>query len=135
VNGAEHLSGSLQVKVLCLVLAVVLWAFVSLETPGELDLSVPVTVVNLGAGLVVREPPPATVTLRLAGPRILLMRQHFRSGAIQLDLAGVAPGKITFTALDQKIALVQGVRSLGSRPAVISITLGPTDSPQQQDIR
>jgi len=110
-------------KLLSLLLAAVLWLFVTLEREDELDVIVPLRLEGLPAGLTVRKTPLPEVSIRLAGAKLLLIKQQWRSLYIPLDLAGVREGKVSFSALDRTLKLVPGVRVVRIQPAALELTV------------
>jgi YbbR domain-containing protein len=124
--------GKLLLKLLSLLFAAVLWLFVALEKTDDLDLTVPVTFVRLPAGLLLKEPLPSRLQVRISGATILLMRQQFRPPSLTLDLAGVKAGKVSFTGLEQAIDLVPGLRVSRIQPAAIDLVIGKKQAATSQ---
>jgi len=121
----EIFTANLLVKFLALFLAVVLCLFVWLETGVEEDAVLPLRLVNIPAGLRLQAPIPVDITLRLAGPRIMLLRQRWQGQPLTLDLAGAGPGMFSLTGLDRRLRLVPGVKALWVQPANLQLTLEP----------
>lgn len=96
-------------KALSLVLAVVLWLMVTLESADETVVPVTVTLVNMPPGLTLAAPAEA-VSLRIAGPRTLLIRQKWRGVALELDCTGAGVGTVRFPAVERRARLIPGVR-------------------------
>ena len=109
-------------KLLCLLLATMLWLFVALEREDTLSLNVPVNYVNIPAGLTL-DRPVRMVGLRLSGATILLMRQRYQPPALTLDLHGLGAGSVAFTGLDHALELVPGVRVIRIQPATIELKI------------
>lgn len=126
-----RLTGNLQLKLLSLLFAVFLWFFVYMESAGETDVPLSVAFVNIPAGSVVRGNVPPHLTARIAGPRILLLRQKFRGASLRIDLAGVPAGGVEISGLEKNLRLDGGIRALWVSPSVISLLLVkavPTDT-------
>jgi len=119
----EILCANLQLKLLSLLFAAVLWLFVMLETGDEVEVPLAVKFVNPPPGMLLQGAPSAPLSLRIAGPRTLLIRQRWHGAEVELDLAGARPGRVTFSALDRHVLLIPGVRPLRVSPAVLEITL------------
>ena len=112
-----------QLKLLSLLLAAVLWLFATLEQEDERSLSMPVQVTGLPAGLALREAALPEVNIRVAGPKILLMKHEGRVPAITLNLSGVHEGKVSFTALERNLDLEAGLRVVRVQPPTLEITV------------
>jgi len=119
----EVLFATLQLKLLSLLFAAVLWLFVTLETGDEVDMPLAVRFVNSPPGLALQGGPSAPLSLRIAGPRTLLIRQRWHGATVELDLAGVRPGRVTFSGLDRHVLLLPGVRPLRVSPANLEVSL------------
>jgi len=117
------LTGNLQLKLLSLLFAVLLWFFVTMQGTGETDIPLAVMFVNMPAGTVVQEKASSQVVARVSGPRILLLRQKFRGASLRLDLAGVPVGRVEISGLDKNLRLDPGLRTLWVSPPVISVEL------------
>lgn len=116
-------SANLQLKLLSLLFAAVLWLFVTLETGDETEVPLAVKYVNFPPGLTVQGAQPAQLSLRIAGPRTLLLRQRWHGADVELDLAGAGAGRVTFSGLDRHVSLIPGVRPLRVSPGSLEIVL------------
>jgi hypothetical protein len=112
-----------QLKLLSLLFAAVLWLFVTLETGDEIEVPLRVKFVNTPAGLILLDGTSKPPSLRIAGPRTLLLRQRWQGVTVELDLAGVRTGKAKFSGLDRHVLLIPGVRPLRVSPAELEISL------------
>jgi len=119
----EIICANLQLKLLSLLFAAVLWLFVTLETGDEVQVPLAVKFVNSPPGMLLQGAPSTPLSLRVAGPRTLLIRQLWHGAEVELDLAGTRPGRVTFAALDRYVLLIPGVRPLRVSPATLEITL------------
>jgi len=119
----EVLTANLQCKLLSLLFAAVLWLFVRLETGAEVEMPLAVDFVNSPPGVTLQAAPSAPLSLRVSGPRTLLLRQMWLGARLRLDLAGARPGTFTFSALDRHVQLVPGVQLLKVYPEKIEVFL------------
>jgi len=117
------LTGNLQLKLLSLLFAIILWFFVFMESAGETDIPLAVTFVNIPAGTVIQDKAPPNILARIAGPRILLLRQKIRGAYLRIDLAGVPVGRVEISGLDKNLQLDAGLRALWVSPPAMSVGL------------
>jgi hypothetical protein len=112
-----------QLKLLSLLLAAVLWLFVTLETGDEAEVPLMVKFVNIPPGLTLQRAPTLPLSLRVAGSRTLLIRQKWLGVRVELDLSKGQAGQVTFSGLDRHVTLIPGVRPLSVSPASLDIFL------------
>jgi YbbR domain-containing protein len=108
-------------KVLSLIVAVVLWAFVASEPQLSTFETVQVEYKNLPAELEVSSEPASVVSLELQGPSGELGNAGepgFRSAVI-LDMSGVVSGERTFSVNDAAVRLPRGVRLVRAIPSEV----------------
>jgi YbbR domain-containing protein len=127
MNVREILSHNFGLKVLSLFLAMVLWLFVAAGTESETSLSLPVVFAHIPPGLVIINQPPTRVDVRLAGPRILLLRLHAERLPVVLDLQDAREGSTAFPGVDSAIHVPGGVRVTRVAPATIEVRLSRPD--------
>jgi YbbR domain-containing protein len=123
MNVLEMLANNLGLKVLSLFLAVMLWLFVAAGMEAEIGLSLPVVFTHLSSDLAVVNQPPARLDVRLAGPRILLLKLKAAQLPVLLDLQGVREGTTAFPAVEMAIRVPEGVRVTRVTPAAIEVRL------------
>jgi len=119
----EIVTHNLGLKVLSLILAVMLWLFVVAEKESQTSLSVPVVFENLPPGLVIVGRPPDRIDVRVAGPRMLLLRLNGDRPMLHLDLKDAREGTIAFPAPESAISIREGVRVTRVTPAAIEVRL------------
>lgn len=117
------LSANLQMKLLSLLLAVTLWLFVVFETDDQLEIPLSVSYVNIPAGLIVMGDSGSGFSLRIEGPRILLLRQKLKGVAVSLDLSGAVEGRVVYSGVERLVRLIQGVKVLGVLPPKTELIL------------
>lgn len=110
-------------KVLALFLAVVLWLFVNFEKESEIEVSAPVEFKNLSAGLAVAGPVPSRLDIRIAGPKILLLRVRPDRLKVPLDLTGIKEGTAAFSGIEKLLPAYPGVRVTRVYPSTITVRL------------
>jgi len=119
------ITDNLRLKALALFFGILVWAFATFEKEAEVGLTVPVTVQGLAPGLVLANPPPASVDVRVAGSKILLLRIRTARLQIPLELQGVTAGTVALTGFDRSLDLPAGVRVIRVHPATIELKLIP----------
>ena len=123
MNSAPSTGRIWLIRVLSLLLAVVIWLFVELEQQDEAELAATVRVENLPTGLVVAGGKLPTVRVRLAGPKILLIRYQGFSPIIPLECGGLHEGVIRFVGLEKGVRVPAGLRVVGVAPATVELRL------------
>lgn len=116
-------SASLKLKLLSLLCAAALWLFVFMEGEGEVEIPLAVTFVNIPAGSEVRSVGRQQPLARIAGPRILLLRQKLTGISLNLDLAGTVTDRIEFNGLERYVSLNAGLRPLRISPGSYPVLL------------
>ncbi len=119
----EMLTQNLGLKALSLLLAAILWLFVSSGREGAAKLVLPVIYANVPQGLAITNKPPAQIDVRLAGPRILLLRLDSNRQPVVLDLKGASAGITAFPEVAKNLPLPYGVRVTRVTPAAIEVRL------------
>jgi YbbR domain-containing protein len=119
----ETCAHNFGLKALSLFLAVLLWLFVAAGQESELNLQVPVFFENISPGLAVVSQPPSRLDLRVAGPRILLMRLRAERLAVVLNLKDAAEGTTGFPGPEKAIRFPAGVMVTRVTPSVIEVKL------------
>jgi len=125
MNIREMLSPALQLKLLSLLLAALLWLFVVMEKSDEADIPFDVTYVNIPAGLKVKAGAPQQLSIHTVGPRILLLRQRLKGVSAKLDLSAAKEGKTTIAGFEKSLLPVSGVRFTRVSPVIVDIQPAP----------
>lgn len=102
------LTTNVQLKLLSLLLAALLWLFIAFEAVDEIELPLSVSYVNTPPGLTVKPSQGPDPLLRIEGPRILLLRQQLKGLSARLDLSGAKEGDLLLGT--DSVKLVQGVK-------------------------
>jgi hypothetical protein len=114
---------NLKLKALSLLFAAVLSLFVALKAKDEVEIPIRVNFISLPDGLTLKEPVQRQLTLRMTGPRLLLMKQQSRGVSISLDLSGLAGGRVSFSSLERYLTLYDGITPLRVSPATVELDL------------
>lgn len=119
----ELLTENAGLKALSLLLALLLWLFVTSGMEGEEGITIPVQLRNIPPGLAVESRTPIFVELRIAGPRIFLAWLDKGRLAVNLDLTGVGEGSVTFANLETSVPLRSGLRVTRVYPSIVELKL------------
>lgn len=118
----ERTGTTFTVKLLSVVLALILWAFVTWERPAERRFSVPVKLVNLAAGMTTTTP-LRSVEVVVSGPWLPVMLMKPNELAMELDLAGAGEGITAFPELERRFPLPEYLKVTRISPARIEVRL------------
>lgn len=117
------------VRLLAISLALLIWLFVAGERPVERELTAPLRIVNLPAGLLLAEgyPPAVTVTVRGSGLRLTALRSGTLGCIVDLarareGVSPVSPGE-HLTGLPAEVDVVRTV------PAELDLRLTRSGEP------
>lgn len=110
-------------KLLSLLLALVLWYFVVGEERAEVGLTVPLVLVNIPRDLVVVNPVPHGIDIRVNGPRSLVRSLSAEDLSKTLDLSNTRPGSVSFSISAEGIALPRGVIITRIHPTQVTVVL------------
>jgi hypothetical protein len=113
----------LRLKLLSLLCSAALWVFVTLQGGDELEMPLQVQFVNIPTGAVLRTAAVPRLSVRISGPRILLLHQKFRGVTASLDLAGTTVGRVEFAGLERFVRLDDGLRTLRVSPGKLTVEL------------
>jgi YbbR domain-containing protein len=109
-------------KLASVVFAIGLWGFVNLGArESEMSLFVPLDLHNLPPQLMVTNPLPESVGVRLRGPRTILGTIDTRRQRIELDLRNVGAGSTTFKIDPDMLNLPRGVTVTRMSPVQLTL--------------
>lgn len=118
-------SENISAKLFSLVFAVVLWIVVIGEKHGQVQLNVPLELVNIPEKAVVVSDIPSTISVLVQGPRTLLRTLSARDIRRTVDLRGVGVGWTTIRILPESIPVPRGLEVLRVTPATLDLKLDP----------
>jgi len=119
----QVLSNNLSFKLLSLLLAVALWVLATGAKDAERDLSIPLSLKNLPAGLSVASPLPGTVDVTVAGPKIRLLGLRSEEMSLSLDLKSLHEGTVTFSGMEKRLRIPPGITVMRLYPSVVDVKL------------
>ena len=124
---ADRLLEHWQLKLLSLVFAVALWAFVASEDKGEAVYTVPIDVTGVPAGLEVTALGVETVDVRVQGLRHVLARLQERDLRAEVSLRSARPGDVVVRIRPDDVVVPRGVQVVRVTPSRVRATVEPTD--------
>ncbi|NDY42839.1 hypothetical protein G3N55_08280 [Dissulfurirhabdus thermomarina] len=110
-------------KLIALVFAVLMWAYVSTEQQAEIGLSIPLEIVNVPKGYTIANDLPASIDIRVAGPRSIIKNLPYQRLSKVIDLSDARPGKGIVHVTAEGLSLPGGVRPVRITPSDIEIVL------------
>jgi hypothetical protein len=114
-----------QLKLLSLVFAVGLWAFVIVEDKGQAVYTVPLDPANVPPGLEVTALGVEAVVVRVQGLRHVLDRLDERDLRAQVSLRGARPGDLVVRIRPEDVTVPRGVEVVRVTPSQVRATVEP----------
>ncbi|MDD2338580.1 MAG: CdaR family protein [Geobacteraceae bacterium] len=119
----QALVNNLPLKLLSLLLAAALWVLATGAKDSERDISIPLSIGNLPAGLSVASPLPGTVDVTVAGPKIRLLGLRPEEMSLSLDLSNLHEGTVTFSGMEKRLRIPPGITVMRLYPSAIDVKL------------
>lgn len=116
---------NLGLKLVSLLLASALWAFVQTQHASEVAYFVPLELSGLPPNLVITNDVPPTVSIRVAGPRAQQTLLTPRKLALSIDLSGIQPGMSAFEISREQLSLPTGLTLTQISPERVRIEVEP----------
>lgn len=116
---------NIMAKIFSLVFAVVLWAVVIGEKHGQMQLNVPLELINIPEKAVVVSEVPSNLSVLVQGPRTLLRTLSVRDIRRTVDLKGIGVGWTTIRILPDSVPVPRGVEVIRVTPATLDLKLEP----------
>jgi hypothetical protein len=117
-------------KLLCLAMAVSVWCLSATSRRVQVDLSLPLKVVDIPMGYALSSTPPTAITYTLSGPSILVDGALRSNTQLKLSMAGAATqGKTAFMHLESYLKLPEGITIIRISPAALELNLVPDYTP------
>ena len=112
-----------QLKLLSLVFAAGLWAFVLVEDKGQAVYTVPLDVANVPSGLEVTAVGVEAVVVRVQGLRHVLDRLDERELRAQVNLSGARPGDLVVRIRPEDVTVPRGLEVVRVTPTRVRATV------------
>ncbi len=96
-------------KLISLLLAVLLWVYVTGQEKSEMSFTVPLELTNIPPNMEIINEPPAYITIRVRGNSHILTNVKPGKIKVVLDLSHLKEGKNTFTLTRKSVILPRGL--------------------------
>jgi YbbR domain-containing protein len=116
-------SKDLLLKVLSLCLGALLWYLVVGEDQVDMNIEVPIEVLNLPESLVIANQYKKELDVTIRGPRSLIQELRNRNISRPIDLSQAVPGTIIIKNDKDSIPLPRGISILQLQPANITLSI------------
>lgn len=116
---------NLPAKLLSLFFAIVVWAVVIGEKKAQMQLNIPLELINIPEKAVVVSDVPARISVIVYGPRTLLRSLPERGIRKSIDLEGMGTGWTTIRILPDSISMPRGIEVVRVTPSTVSLNLEP----------
>jgi YbbR domain-containing protein len=110
-------------KLISLAFAVVLWFFVTGERKLEVSYIVPLEYRGLAGDMIIANEVPSSVSVRISGPRALLMHHSAGDVSLAVDLKGLPAGMTSFRRLEESLNLPTGLKVTRIAPSYVDVKL------------
>ncbi len=115
---------NLDLKIFSLVFAIILWIFATTGKKGEIGIIVPVELKNIPQNLVVIDFDPASVDMKISGPKSMLRSILDRDLKLSVNLGNFKrEGVYRYRVTGLEVNLPRGVMVKGIKPRMIEIEL------------
>jgi len=110
------------IKLLSLLFAIFLWYFVSSEDKVDMNVNIPVEIVNLPRDLIISNQYKTSLDMTVSGPRGLI-RKISQGLTRSIDLSKAVPGNMIIANEPDSISVPRGVTVLRITPTHITLSL------------
>ncbi len=126
----EYVINDWKYKVVALVAALVIWAYVAGQQSIQVIYTVPLRFQYLPTGLHIVDPKVNTAEVTLSGPRDRILTLNKQQIAVSLDLSGLRNGRNQYQISSRDVIVPPGIEVRDVSPRQLSIQLA-TDTPLQ----
>jgi len=110
-------------KLISLTLAIMLWYFVVGEDQVDINIQVPIEIINLPANLTVSNQYKKDIEVAVRGPRSMILELRNRNITRPVDLSSAQPGTIVIKNDEDSIPLPMGLTVQRLQPTNITLQL------------
>jgi YbbR domain-containing protein len=110
-------------KVVSLCLAILLWYFVVGEDQVDMNIQVPIEIINLPANLTIANDYKKNIDVSVRGPRSVILDLRNRNITRPVDLSSAQPGTVVIKNDERSIPLPKGILVQRLQPTNITLLL------------
>lgn len=110
-------------KLVSLTLAIMLWYFIVGEDQVDMNIRVPIEILNLPPNLTISNQPKKDIEVAVRGPKSMVQDLRNRTITRPVDLSGAKPGTIIIKNDENSIPLPRGVSVQRVQPTNITLLL------------
>ncbi len=122
----KNITKDMPLKIIALLLAVILWFYVTGIKNSERIIDIPLEIINLPDNTMVLSPLPQKITLKVRGPRNILFRLPSADLKYSIDAGGMQFGTNVFYFTGDQLELPSGVQVIWMSPSSLTIVLSET---------
>ncbi|MEW6426737.1 MAG: CdaR family protein [Thermodesulfobacteriota bacterium] len=119
----DRYSANWGAKLLSLLLAVFLWYFVVGEDKVDMNILLPIEIVNLPRDLVISNQYKKELDVTVSGPRGIIQTVTRQNLSRKIDLSKAEPGTIVIRNTPESVSMPRGVQILRIQPTHLILTL------------
>ncbi len=113
----------LLLKIFSLCLGIFAWLFVVGADQMDMNLTIPIEVLNLPKNLVIYNQYQKKIDVTLRGPRSIMQELRNRNTSLPIDLSKAVPDTIVLNTDNLTIPLPSGISVLRTQPASITLSI------------
>lgn len=110
-------------KLVSLTLAIMLWYFIVGEDQVDMNIRVPIEILNLPPNLTISNQPKKDIEVAVRGPKSMMQDLRNRNITRPVDLSGAQPGTIIIKNDESSIPLPRGISVQRVQPTNITLIL------------
>lgn len=119
----KALTQNWSAKLLSLLLALILWFFITGEQTSEIGFAIPLELKNIPKGMMVVNEVPNVVDVRVSGPRTILSNLRPSDYDLTIDLKDTHPGVTSFVRLENRIQVPSALKITRLSPSILDVRL------------
>jgi YbbR domain-containing protein len=122
----RRITKDMPLKIIALLLAIILWLYVTGIKNSERIIDVPLEITNLPSNTMIVSPVPQKITMKVRGPRNILFRLSSTDLKYTIDATGMQIGTNVFNFTGDQLELPTGVQTIWISPSTLTIIVNET---------
>ncbi|MCX8111526.1 MAG: CdaR family protein [Syntrophorhabdaceae bacterium] len=119
----SYITKDIKLKILSVILAVLFWFAVSYTGDTKMNISIPISLINLAKQYIVKNIDPDSVLLSISGPVSIMKNLRARDIKIVIDLSEAKEGRHTINLSRENIILPNGIKPEDMKPDYITLEI------------